>query len=1035
MMLREHAILFHLFRKNNQMLKFFDQDDLIDRLAYAYSEKSKNVVFIVGSPLTAPHGDSPGVCGVDQIVCMIRAAFANDKNGIAKLDRALASTGQHSYQSAFDFLNARRGPAYANEIIRKAVLNSRLSQQPELTILSDESQLGKLENEISGWHLSAGVKALGEICHQQKNGFGQTVLTTNFDPLLEIAVKRAGGEVFTSMTHSDGNISQTIGSGVHVVHLHGYWRGSDTLHTPAQLTNPRPKLKNSLAALIKNSLVVVLAYGGWDDVITESISSAVADDASFPEVIWTFYSSSAQDIEARNTSIIEKLRPGISRGRVTLYNGINCHELLPVLVDTLNPKEKAQSIDEGQRDITTTVLTEEQEALVSIADNRAPPVIDAFPKNDIWFGREQEVSALITSTASLISISGMGGQGKSALASNFMQNARASQNSKIITDWRDCREQASTIHLAVAGATARITGGSTEDLAKLPFDQLAFTFANRLASIQALIVFDNIDQYVDLENSRPLDQLKLLIDSVLAIPTSSKVVFTSRPRIAVEHVAFQEIPLAGLSKKAAKELFEMKSAQSINESVLEELFELTQGHPLWISFVASQCSATGKEPAAQFAEIRAGKGDLPENTMRATWRALSSKGQQLLRILAELERPEQPKNLDGVAGIKWNQLTKALNNLDKMSLIVHREQDDGSELIDLHPLVRSFVRREFPKKDRQSFINYAINFVQSRLDRFSRLSGVDIPFEVLDIWLHKIELQVNQQDYQSAIETIDRVSRQLLARALHEEMLRLSKRIMLEIDWSLAMISYNRFDVFVAEAFHVMVALDGIESAEKWILRYESNISGKGVHYINLCEIRAYVNWFSHNFSDAIHWAELGVTLKKDYDVQTPYDCAHTLALAKRDSGRSGEVLEYFLYGESLDDCLDENVESQRDGIYYGNIGRCLHLMGELPKALKAFRKVARLFERDGADALNQGFIRFWVGQTMEAIGRVEDAVFFYIASFSKWEMVSPFRAGEAQLKIAELIEGRAVPQALLGTPVWKAENRFVAWSRSSQDI
>ncbi|WP_300754851.1 hypothetical protein, partial [Janthinobacterium sp.] len=111
------------------------------------------------------------------------------------------------------------------------------------------------------------------------------------------------------------------------------------------------------------------------------------------------------------------------------------------------------------------------------------------------------------------------------------------------------------------------------------------------------------------------------------------------------------------------------------------------------------------------------------------------------------------------------------------------------------------------------------------------------------------------------------------------------------------------------------------------------------------------------------------------------------------------------------------------------------HLMQDFANALRAYRKVAQLFEKDGADALNQGYIRLWVGQTMEAIGRVEDSLFFYIASLRKWEPVSPLKALEVQSRIDDLIASRMDLMALSGTPVWKAENRFVEWSRSAEDV
>ena len=61
------------------------------------------------------------------------------------------------------------------------------------------------------------------------------MLTTNFDPLIGVSISAAGGTSFRTILHRDGNISLTEGDGSHIVYLHGYWFGSDTLHTPRLL--------------------------------------------------------------------------------------------------------------------------------------------------------------------------------------------------------------------------------------------------------------------------------------------------------------------------------------------------------------------------------------------------------------------------------------------------------------------------------------------------------------------------------------------------------------------------------------------------------------------------------------------------------------------------------------------------------------------------------------------------------------------------------------------------------------------------------
>ncbi len=74
-----------------------------------------------------------------------------------------------------------------------------------------------------------------------------------------------------------------------MVHLHGFWRDFDTLHTQAQLTNPRPKLAKSLQRLLEKRTLIVAAYGGWDDFFTRALIELMNDEQAKLDVIWCFY--------------------------------------------------------------------------------------------------------------------------------------------------------------------------------------------------------------------------------------------------------------------------------------------------------------------------------------------------------------------------------------------------------------------------------------------------------------------------------------------------------------------------------------------------------------------------------------------------------------------------------------------------------------------------------------------------------------------------------------------------------------------------
>ena len=106
------------------------------------------------------------------------------------------------------------------------------------------------------------MNALGKLLIQYPKIFKSPVLTTNFDPLVEISVlKNKGTYAPTSMTN-DGNILNVVSSSnVQIVHLHGYWRQGDTMHSPLQLTKERPLLKGDLRKLLQNNILIIMGYG------------------------------------------------------------------------------------------------------------------------------------------------------------------------------------------------------------------------------------------------------------------------------------------------------------------------------------------------------------------------------------------------------------------------------------------------------------------------------------------------------------------------------------------------------------------------------------------------------------------------------------------------------------------------------------------------------------------------------------------------------------------------------------------------------
>ncbi len=297
--------------------------DLYDKQAFlsAVTPAEKPVAFLVGSPLS--WDADGGVPGVTDIYSLIREKVKTRKAKLVdRFDQATkGKTGAEQYQTALRWLQGNISQLAVNEVIKEAIRRARNDKAPRDF---------DADGEWGDWHLPQGTKQLAELVCRESETYPGPILTTNFDPLLSLAIKSVGGNVRKRIIDGDGSLGREAESEPgtsEVVHLHGYWRGSDTLHTPAQLTSVRPKLKASLQNLLRQKTLVVVAYAGWDDIFTKALVDLLHDDEAQLDVIWCFYESDPAMVQARYGHLIDKLQPAIARGVFRAYGGVDCQTI------------------------------------------------------------------------------------------------------------------------------------------------------------------------------------------------------------------------------------------------------------------------------------------------------------------------------------------------------------------------------------------------------------------------------------------------------------------------------------------------------------------------------------------------------------------------------------------------------------------------------------------------------------------------------------------------------------------------------------
>jgi len=360
-----------------------DEDTLLQALLNR-SLDERPIVFLVGAGLTASVRGQPGVPLADGLVQLVRAYYQGRE--LEQFDRVIGSAGARRYQAAFSRLLATHGVRAVNRTVRRAVLQARLHDPPLEALAGERDACAALERDQAGWYLAPAVQALGQILAAFPSRFGNLVLTSNFDPLLEIAINRAGGHPHRLAIQADGQVAPLRDDVCNVVHLNGNWCHGATLHAPGQPTQDKPKLAQTLAHLLRGKTLAVLGYSGSDEVLIRNLLQVVtnADIVGSSEdgldVLWSLYSADRKHIMRQYNELIGACSEAIGHSRIVFYRGVDLHRVFPAL-----RAELARELPSQDRPMKLPPLSGERtnpggDTLVS---GHAPPSIDELRDADL----------------------------------------------------------------------------------------------------------------------------------------------------------------------------------------------------------------------------------------------------------------------------------------------------------------------------------------------------------------------------------------------------------------------------------------------------------------------------------------------------------------------------------------------------------------------------------------------------------------------------------------------------------------------------
>lgn len=637
-----------------------------------------------------------------------------------------------------------------------------------------------------------------------------------------------------------------------------------------------------------------------------------------------------------------------------------------------------------------------------------------------WVGREKEIKEIDLDLHKVVYISGIGGQGKSGLASHYIKEIAIKKGIWEYWDWRDCQEKENRIHTKIISIIARLTNNSiaANQISDANIDDLLDLFFQELGSRKIIFVFDNIDAYIEFESFQLIGAINKLYKLALNKNHQSKFIFTCRSSLNDVDTELLPIKLEGLSINETKTLFTDYNLSLKNEDVLqlsEKSYLLTKGHPLWLNLIAAQ-ARRGLNIAEDFLKGISTNSNFQEDSLssvlsnkilNAIWSSLNDKQKTLLMAFAEIVRAETYENLSKILSseLNPNQFNKAFKALKQLNLLVIKSRLDELDTFELHPLVKEYIIQNFGRVERSKFISLFVNFYDNVILVLKSKLNSEQPLSFFENWTAKIELAINKDDYKSALVALEEVSISICNSGYVEEYIRVSNLLFVNIDWKTAINEeYSYFNSQFTQFVETLTEFGKFDDAAAYLTKYQKHITNKGVNYIRFCKTKGHFLWFQNKYEEAIELAEEGVLLEEQSTTESGLNLKHTLALALRDTKQKDNInkaLTIFLNDKTLGYLLQNNDDNFISGETYGNIGRCLQFAGEINEALTCYKKSIKKLE----EPMNRGYCYLWCAECMISNNKIDTALWFYLQSFNIWKKVSPIKATSVEKKIKAIIE------------------------------
>lgn len=894
-------------------------------------------------------------------------------------------------------------------------------------IMTPLSILDRIENEKSIIYTHFEQKLFTTETSQLHSSLGRITrkfVTTNFDSLIENSTKI--NSIITQ--DSSYNLSKIDTEDEFVLKIHG---DINRLDSCIIFTSQYNKLYNDetfstfqLKKIFSTYTVLFIGFSFTDPYITNLFDKIINLQDDFGPKHF-FISNIDNDIRNIDDRKIGKLQC------INIKDYDNLSNYIDTIISHAEEKiEKSNLIDK-----TDNTEKESSPTLLKEIDGS-----DIAPNVTGWVGREDELATLNSDAFRVIIITGIGGGGKSALASHYLQT----QSNFEISEWKDFKEQDHKFQHKMVSMIRRLNISiPINDLIDLTDSELVNIFFKELGMRKAVFVLDNIDSYIDLENFEPVNGIGELFNMAMSTEHNSKFIFTCRPFIQYAKPKFMQLNLTGLTEENTIEYFLKSNVGGISKTNLAKYarksHELTKGHALWLSLILAQ-SRKGEKALTEFLG-RIGTGIiihqndtsiLSKNVLSSVWDSLHTRDKQLLRILAESVVAETEDDYSEILRdeLNYKNFQKALKSLRNFNLIIEKRD---SKYIELHPLVKEFVIKNYPPTERTKYISYFVKYYDKWVVVLKEKMSAKLSFQEFSYFTNKAELFINARDYQNAVGSLIDVQDSMCSAGYVEEYLRVAKLLFDAITWSKnAFSKLSGIEDLIHRTAKASTEFGFFAFTELLLSRYDAIIEKKEENYIRLCDMKSYYYWFKQDYSEAINTCEQALYLLERAKQPDLYSIKHTLALSQRDSKNInllGKALDFFIKDHSLEDMLDLNTLPEIN-MYstLGNVGKCLYLQKKISESLICYSKsFFQLFEKYTSDnLLNLGYASFWIAESLSDLNEKESAYYFFKHAFNCWSIISPVLEKRHRSERTEL--ENKIYLNISSQEDWRVEKYCVQW-------